>query len=84
MLHPLNIRQLVCSQKVTLKLLVQVRRERIGLHQVGDAADRRLWESVQAVVKPGLLVSDVAQQECPLRAFEPGPPGLQIGGPEWR
>ncbi len=53
------------SQLAMAKLCVRVRLERVGLHQVSDQADRRLWEGVQTIVEFRLLVSNVAQLERP-------------------
>ncbi len=46
--------------------------ELVGLHQISDEADCRLWGGVQAVIKPGLLNGDVVQPESTLGAGEPG------------
>jgi hypothetical protein len=61
------------------KAQVRDRQERVDLHQVSNQADHRLREGLQVIVELRLLVSDVAQPECPLCA---GEPGLRVGGPE--
>jgi hypothetical protein len=48
------------SQKTTAQLRVGVRRKRVRFHQVGDEADCRLQQGVEAVEKPALLRSQNA------------------------
>ncbi len=61
------------------QLRVRVRRERVHLHQVGDEARCHLRQGVKTVEEPALLIGNVAQQERPLLA---GEPGSLVRGPE--
>jgi hypothetical protein len=79
--HPLDVGQLMRSQKMTAQLCIGVCRKRVRFHQVGDEADCRLWQGVEAVEETALLIGNVAQPERPLRAGKPGP---RIRGPERR
>jgi hypothetical protein len=73
---PLDVCKLVCSQQAAAKLCVLAHWEWVGLYQVGNEADCRLWQGMQVMLcstictgEPGPLVHGPEQRkfDCSIR-----------------
>jgi hypothetical protein len=80
LLQLLELGQGMGCQKAAFHLRISVLGHRAA-HQVGDGADRDLWQGGQNVVIPRLFIGDVPQLELCLGYTEPG---LRSGQPEGR